>query len=93
MKKVEGDELARALEGLPEWMEEGGRLVRTFHFTDFIQAMHFVNEVAAIAEQMNHHPDLDIRYNKVRVALMTHDAGGITDRDLRQALKLDGMPR
>jgi 4a-hydroxytetrahydrobiopterin dehydratase len=75
------DGLAR----LPDWKLEGGNLVRTFVFTDFREAMSFVNSVAALAERAGHHPDIDIRYNKVRLAISSHDAGGITEKDFALA--------
>jgi 4a-hydroxytetrahydrobiopterin dehydratase len=55
--------------------------VRTFKFKDFVGSLAFVNKVGELAEKAGHHPDIDIRYNKVRLALVTHDAGGITAKD------------
>jgi 4a-hydroxytetrahydrobiopterin dehydratase len=74
-------QITDGLAALPDWKLEDGNLVRTFAFTDFREAMSFVNSVAALAERAGHHPDIDIRYNKVRLALSSHDAGGITDKD------------
>lgn len=65
----------------PEWSLRNGALTREWKFPDFTEAMLFVNRVAAIAERANHHPDIDIRYNRVTLALVSHDAGGITVRD------------
>jgi 4a-hydroxytetrahydrobiopterin dehydratase len=73
---------------IPDWNLEGGNLVRTFVFTDFREAMSFVNSVAALAERAGHHPDIDIRYNKVRLALSSHDAGGITEKDFALAAEI-----
>jgi len=78
-------EIQQSLTQLPEWRLERGELVRDFSFGDFREAMSFVNSVAALAERAGHHPDIDIRYNKVRLALSSHDAGGITVRDLKLA--------
>ncbi|MCX6869665.1 MAG: 4a-hydroxytetrahydrobiopterin dehydratase [Verrucomicrobia bacterium] len=64
-----------------EWTLEGGHLVRTEEFTDFRAAMLWVNRVACLAEQRNHHPDIDIRWNRVTLKLMTHETRGLTDRD------------
>ena len=64
-----------------EWSLEGGSLVRTEKFTDFRAAMLWVNRVANLAEQQNHHPDIDIRWNRVTLRLTTHETGGLTDRD------------
>jgi 4a-hydroxytetrahydrobiopterin dehydratase len=75
-------EIESSLKNLPGWQVESGELVRTFQFSDFRAALSFVNAVAELAENANHHPDIDIRYNRVRLALMTHDAGGITEKDV-----------
>ena len=72
----------------PEWAVENGMLVRFWTFNDFVDAVAFVNRVARLAEQAGHHPDIDIRYNRVRLALVSHDAGGITARDAQMAGKL-----
>lgn len=68
-----------------DWHLDSNKLVRDWSFPDFVQAMAFVNRVAQLAESANHHPDIDIRYNKVRLGLISHDAGGITERDARMA--------
>jgi len=69
------------LSGLPGWKIESGELVKTFTFKDFREALAFVNRAGEAAESAGHHPDIDIRYNKVRLALVTHDAGGLTEKD------------
>ena len=65
--------------------------MRRYEFGDFAAAMVFVNRVAEKAEAAGHHPDIDIRYNKVRLALISHDKGGITQRDMRMAGELDSL--
>ena len=82
-------ELRDLLLELPEWAVEDGKLVRFWTFTNFVEAMAFVNRVAELAEQAGHHPDIDIRYNRVKLALVSHDAGGITARDARMARRLN----
>ncbi len=72
----------------PDWKLEDGKLVRDWGFKDFVAAMVFVNKVAALAEGVGHHPDIDIRYNKVRLGLVSHDAGGVTERDANMAKRL-----
>jgi 4a-hydroxytetrahydrobiopterin dehydratase len=72
----------------PDWKLEDGKLVRDWSFKDFVAAMVFVNKVAALAEEAGHHPDIDIRYNKVRLGLVSHDAGGVTDRDASMAKRI-----
>ena len=81
MSALTSAEIASRLASLPEWRVESGELVRTFQFKDFVASIGYVNKVAELAEQAGHHPDIDIRYNKVRLGLVTHDAGGITARD------------
>ena len=71
----------RRLSTLTGWKIENGELVKTFNFKDFREALAFVNRVGEAAESAGHHPDFDIRYNKVRLALVTHDAGGLTEKD------------
>jgi 4a-hydroxytetrahydrobiopterin dehydratase len=82
------DELQDFLGQHPEWSLRNGKLVRQWVFTDFVHAVAFVNEIATLAEEANHHPDIDIRYNKVELGLISHDAGGITQRDARMAISL-----
>lgn len=81
MKKLTEHEIGERLAALPEWEIAAGELDRTFQFADFVAALRFVNGVAELAEAAQHHPDIDIRYNKVRLRLVTHDAGGLTAKD------------
>jgi 4a-hydroxytetrahydrobiopterin dehydratase len=74
-------EAAARLSSLPGWQIQGGELTRTFAHADFRAALAFVNKVGDLAEEAGHHPDIDIRYNKVRLGLVTHDAGGLTGKD------------
>lgn len=85
MKALTESEVAVFLGEEPLWMLADGKLLREWRFTDFAEAMTFVNRVAAVAEEAGHHPDIDIRYNRVRLGLVTHDAGGITKRDADMA--------
>ncbi len=75
----------------PEWALDDGKLVRFWTHANFIDAIKFVQRVAQLAEQHNHHPDIDIRYNRVKLALVSHDAGGITERDARMARELSEL--
>jgi len=86
---LDSTQLETSLASLPGWKLEQGELVRTLTFKDFSQAMKFINQVAALADEAGHHPDIDIRYNKVRLALVTHDAGGITESDISLAQDID----
>jgi 4a-hydroxytetrahydrobiopterin dehydratase len=74
-------EISSRLKSLPGWKIESGELTRTFTFKDFVGSLAFVNKVGDAAEKAGHHPDIDIRYNRVRLALITHDAGGLTAKD------------
>jgi 4a-hydroxytetrahydrobiopterin dehydratase len=89
--KLTEAELATALKSLPGWGVEGGAIVRTFKFGKFADGIDFVQRIAKAADAMDHHPDIDIRYTKIRVALSTHDAGGITGMDSRLASQIDGL--
>jgi 4a-hydroxytetrahydrobiopterin dehydratase len=82
-------EITSHLSKRPEWNIENGQLARTFKFETFPEAIAFVDKVAAIAEESNHHPDIDIRYNRVRLSLVSHDAGGITSKDFAVAAGAD----
>ena len=81
MNPFTAQEIANHLGALPEWRIEEGELTRTFTFKDFVAALAFVNKVGERAEAAGHHPDIDIRYNKVRLVLVSHDAGGLTAKD------------
>jgi len=74
-----------------EWGLVGGRLVRDFVFADFVEAMAFVNKVAERAEAAQHHPDVQIHWNKVRLELWTHTAGGVTEKDVALATTIDAI--
>jgi 4a-hydroxytetrahydrobiopterin dehydratase len=81
-------EIEEVLKSLPEWRFDKGRLVREWIFDDFISAIAFVNRVAAVAEGAGHHPDIEIRYNRVLLGLVSHDAGGVTKRDEAMAAQI-----
>jgi 4a-hydroxytetrahydrobiopterin dehydratase len=81
--------IEEGLQRLPGWERRGNQIVKTFVREDFAHAMVFVNEVAAAAEAAGHHPDIDIRYNTVTLALTTHDAGGLTSKDFDLARAID----
>lgn len=89
MSALSDQEIVNRLETVPDWHIESGVLVRIFQFHDFVAAMRFVNRVADLAEAAGHHPDIDIRYNRVRLALTTHDAGGLTSKDFDLAIQAD----
>ena len=78
-------QITEGLERLPGWARAGDTIVHEFSFVDFVAALGFIAQVGALAERANHHPELTNVYNKVRIVLSTHDAGGITDLDLKLA--------
>lgn len=80
------------LKQLHGWKLDGKEIVREFSFADFVQALNFVNAVGEKAEAAGHHPDIDIRYNKVKLALVSHDSGGLTERDFRMAAAVNEIP-
>lgn len=91
MPLLDKDEVQERLTSLPGWKEQEGEIIRYLEFPDFVAAMDFVNSVAAKAEAAGHHPDIDIRYNRVRLALVSHDAGGLTQRDFDLAAAIEGL--
>jgi len=84
-------ELEKALSTVPGWRLEDQEIRRVFSFGDFAESMSFVNSVAALAERAGHHPDIDIRYNKVQLGLSSHDAGGITEKDINLAVGISEL--
>lgn len=82
--------IATQLEALPGWMRNGNAITRTFTFAGFPQAVDFVQRLVAPAESLDHHPDVDLRYNRVIVTLSTHDQGGLTALDFTLAGLVDG---
>lgn len=84
-------DVAAALGGLPGWRRVGRVIRRTFEFPDFVVAMKFVNAMARAAERAAHHPDIDIRWNRVTLTLTTHDAGGLTAKDIALAARAQAL--
>jgi 4a-hydroxytetrahydrobiopterin dehydratase len=85
------DEISSRLEGL-EWKHEGEQIVRDLKFADFKEAIAFVDRVAAVAEEANHHPDILVHgWNKVRLSVTNHSAGGLTDADFELARNVEAL--
>ncbi len=82
-------EIQHALNNLHGWKRNDNTIERTLQFDNFVQAMDFVNQIAEAAEAVNHHPDIHISYNKVTLVLVSHDSGGVTQRDVRMAGKIN----
>lgn len=89
--KMEEAKIILALGALRDWLRAGPVISRTYQFQDFPAALRFVNTVGDLAEQAQHHPDIDIRWNKVTLALTTHDAGGLTEKDFALARQCDAL--
>ena len=84
-------EITAALASIPGWSFSGKAIERTYKFSDFVAALAFVNQVAAAAEQANHHPDIAIHYNQVTLSLWSHDSAGVTKRDLKMAATINAI--
>ena len=91
MNALSPEDVQVQLAKLPAWKIVSGELTRTFQFPDFRAALAFVDRVGELAEQAGHHPDIDIRYNRVRLALVTHDAGGLTPKDFDLAARANNL--
>jgi len=91
METLTPQQIDAAVAGLDGWAYTDGALTRTFRFADFPRAVDFVEQLADVAESMGHHPDIDIRYNKVTLRAATHSAGGVTARDVELAAALSRL--
>lgn len=87
--KLSDLEIRRAMGSLPGWSRKGDALTKTYSFARFADGIRFVQQVAQVADKMNHHPDIDIRYTNIVFSLSSHDAGGITQRDLDLATAIE----
>ena len=84
-------EIRQVLRQLSGWKQNGKAIQREFQFDNFVQAMEFVNRVAEAAEAVNHHPDILVSYNRVTLTLVSHDSGGVTQRDIKMAGRINEM--
>jgi 4a-hydroxytetrahydrobiopterin dehydratase len=91
MAKLSAAQIKSRVASVPEWKKQGREITRTCQFKDFPAAIRFVNAVARLAEKARHHPDIDIRWNKVTLVLTTHDAGGLTEKDFELAVRFDRL--
>ena len=85
MNKLNPEEISAQLQSLPGWQAYGNAIGRDFQFADFNEAFAFLTRIAMLSEKMNHHADWSGVYNKVNIRLSTHDAGGVTERDIKMA--------
>jgi 4a-hydroxytetrahydrobiopterin dehydratase len=91
MELLDDSAIQAALKELPGWRRDGNQIVKTFEFDGFESAINFVTRVADAAQAADHHPDIDIRWNKVTLTLSTHSAGGLTERDTNLAHRLERL--
>jgi 4a-hydroxytetrahydrobiopterin dehydratase len=91
MPLLKPEEIDKELHALKGWTLKGKEIRKLVEMKDFVRAMGFVNSVALLAEKANHHPDIDIRWNKVTLTLSTHSAGGLTEKDFRLAQEIDAL--
>jgi len=94
MNRLNEAQVKENLSRLTDWEMDSDRAIsRLFAFKNFNRALLFVNAVGFIAEQHNHHPDIDIRFNQVRLVLSTHDSGGLTQKDFNLAREIENLPK
>ena len=91
MGLLSNDQITKELQSLMGWSLVGKEIKKTYELKDFVHAMGFVNSVALLAEKANHHPDIDIRWNKVTLTLSTHSAGGLTEKDFKLTKEIDSL--
>lgn len=89
---LKSSEVRRKLRGLDGWKREGKFITKTLHFDSFMDGLAFVNRVARAAEKQEHHPDIHIRYTRVKLAVQTHSEGGVTSWDFALAKAIDRIP-
>ena len=89
MSAVTTKQVSLHLKTVPNWSKRGKAILRTFKFTGFLKSIDFVNRIARKAQKLNHHPDIDIRFDKVTLKLTTHDERGITETDFFLARQCD----
>lgn len=91
MPRLSDEQVDAALAVLPGWVREGDMIVKTYDLPTFPDAIQFVVAVGDRAEAANHHPDIDIRWRRVRLALTTHDEGGLSEKDVALAAEVDAV--
>lgn len=91
MTLLDDEEITTRLEALEGWERAGAEIAKTYQFDDFAGSIAFVNRVAEAAERANHHPDIEISWNRVTLRLSTHSEGGLTANDLDLAAEVEGL--
>jgi 4a-hydroxytetrahydrobiopterin dehydratase len=91
MARLSDEEIEERLPGLDGWERDGDAIRRSFKLADFKGSVDFVNRLTPVAEEMNHHPDLEISWDTVTVKITTHSEGGLTENDFELAGRIDGL--
>ena len=91
MARLDDDQIASQLDELDGWERDADAIAKTFKLDDFVGSVEFVNKLVEPAEDMNHHPDLSISWNEVRVSITTHSEGGLTPNDFELAKRIDAL--
>jgi 4a-hydroxytetrahydrobiopterin dehydratase len=91
MERIPEAEVGQWMERVPNWQRVGNEIERTFTFKNFRESLAFVVHVGLLAERMDHHPDIEIRYRQVTLRLSTHSAGGLTEKDFLLAQQIDAI--
>jgi 4a-hydroxytetrahydrobiopterin dehydratase len=91
MALLDEEQIEESLQGAEGWARDGDAIVKEFELKDFVGSVEFVNRITPVAEEMNHHPDVTINWNKVRLSLSTHSEGGLTENDFVLAGRIDGL--
>jgi len=91
MAKLSDDQIGKALAALPGWERAGNEIVKTYSFKNYYETLAFVNATAWISHREDHHPDLEVGYNKCKVRYSTHSAGGVTEKDVECAGKIERL--
>jgi 4a-hydroxytetrahydrobiopterin dehydratase len=89
--RLSSDEVAAALQDLPEWTGDESGIRRTVELGSFRLAVEAIREIAEVAEEMDHHPDIDLRWRTLHLAVVTHSAGGVTGNDIELARRIDAL--
>lgn len=91
MSKLTNEQIDEALKDLPGWEQRGNRIEKEYTFENYMDGIQFINRIAHAAEERNHHPDLEVRWCKVKVFLTSHDTGGVTERDAGMAQTVETL--
>jgi 4a-hydroxytetrahydrobiopterin dehydratase len=90
-QKLDDNRVSQELSKLKGWTRQGDEIMRLFSFKDFHETMSFVNAVAFIANQLDHHPDMEVGYNKLKIRFSTHSVGGLSESDFKAAARIDAL--